>query len=141
MLLVSFCSPVFLMKLDDLVVDIFLIGDVLLHLQVLTVQFIIVVPYFCCSTPRKTSLWRLRTGNTTLCLNTYTAVCVRPAGRRCCHDRSDSRYTSPALSVRQKDTCRRTTRPFYHPFPGISLRAQQYRSLKFHRFLTDAVTW
>lgn len=35
---------------------------------------------------------------------TYTAECERPAERRCCHDKSDYHYTSPALSVRQKDT-------------------------------------
>lgn len=35
---------------------------------------------------------------------TYTAVCERPAEQRCCHDRSGYHDTSPALSVRQKDT-------------------------------------
>lgn len=52
---IRFRVPVFLVKLDDLVVDVLLVGNVLLHLQVLTVQVVIVVPYFCCSTPRRTS--------------------------------------------------------------------------------------
>lgn len=105
---IRFRVPVFLVKLDDLVVDILLVGNVLLHLQVLTVQFVIVVPYFCCNTPRRTSDLQSSKERTKLCLNAYTAVCARPAGRRCCRDRSGCRLTSPALSVRQKDTYEHT---------------------------------
>lgn len=43
-------SPVSLVKLDDLVVQVFLVRDVLLHLQMVAVQFLVVVPYLCCNT-------------------------------------------------------------------------------------------
>lgn len=39
-----------LVKLDDLVVQVFLVWDVLLHLQMVAVQFLVMVPYLCCNT-------------------------------------------------------------------------------------------
>lgn len=50
------------MELDDLVLQVFLVWDVLLHLQMVAVQFLVMVPYLGCNTHHPPGVRRAAVG-------------------------------------------------------------------------------